>query len=161
MRRSGASFRGRIVRDCDRSASSNLKSSWHRGATLPPRQCRDRQSCRRLPSVDKDRCMKFHLLPVAVILSAIATPLTAAQAQGIADGAAHGAYVGNNAAGPIGAVVGGAVGGVIGGVEGGIAGVFGLHPVAASYPAAEPTVYHRHYLRRHSYRHGYRTHAAS
>jgi hypothetical protein len=105
--------------------------------------------------------MKFHLLPVVVVLAAIATPLTAAQAQGIGDGAAHGAYVGNNAAGPIGAVVGGAVGGVIGGVEGGIAGVFGLHPVAASYPVAEPTVYHRHYLRRHSYRHGYHTHAAS
>ena len=104
--------------------------------------------------------MKFHLLPVVVVLAAIATPLTAAQAQGIADGAAHGAYVGNNAAGPIGAVVGGAVGGVIGGVEGGVAGVFGLHPVAASYPANEQPVHHRHYLR-HSYRHGYRTHAAS
>ena len=104
--------------------------------------------------------MKFHLLPVVVILAAIATPLTAAQAQGIADGAAHGAYVGNNAAGPIGAVVGGAVGGVIGGVEGGVAGVFGLHPVAASYPVAEPTEYRHHHVR-HSYRHGYRTHAAS
>ena len=104
--------------------------------------------------------MKFHLLPVVVILAAIATPLTAAQAQGIADGAAHGAYVGNNAAGPIGAVVGGAVGGVIGGVEGGVAGVFGLHPVAASYPANEPTVYRHHHVR-HSYRHSYRTHAAS
>jgi hypothetical protein len=104
--------------------------------------------------------MKFHLLPVAVILAAIATPLTAAQAQGIADGAAHGAYVGSNAAGPIGAVVGGAVGGVIGGVEGGVAGVFGLHPVAASYPANEAPVYRHHHVR-HSYRHGYHTHAAS
>jgi len=104
--------------------------------------------------------MKFHLLPVVVVLAAVATPLTAAQAQGIADGAAHGAYVGNNAAGPIGAVVGGAVGGVIGGVEGGIAGVFGVHPVAASYPGAEAPVYHRHRLR-HSYRHGYRTHTTS
>jgi len=103
--------------------------------------------------------VKFHLLPVVVILAAIATPLTAAQAQGIADGAAHGAYVGNNAAGPIGAVVGGAVGGVIGGVEGGIAGVFGLHPVAASYPVAEPPVYRRHHGRRHAYR--YRSHTAS
>ena len=108
--------------------------------------------------------MKFHLLPVAVILAAMATPLTAAQAQGIADGAAHGAYVGSNAAGPIGAVVGGAVGGavggVIGGVEGGIAGVFGVRPVAASYPGAEAPVYHRRHVR-HSYRHGYRTHATS
>jgi len=102
--------------------------------------------------------MKFYLLPVVVVLAAIATPLTAAQAQGIPDGAAHGAYVGNSAAGPIGAVVGGAVGGVIGGVEGGIAGVFGVHPVAASYPGAEAPVYQRHRLR-HSYRHGYRTHA--
>jgi phage tail tape-measure protein len=108
--------------------------------------------------------MKFHLLPVVVVLAAIATPLNAAQAQGIPDGAAHGAYVGNNAAGPVGAVVGGAVGGavggVIGGVEGGIAGVFGLHPVAASYPANEAPVYRHHHVR-HSYRHGYRTHAAS
>jgi len=103
--------------------------------------------------------VKFHLLPVVVILAAIATPLTAAQAQGIADGAAHGAYVGNNAAGPIGAVVGGAVGGVIGGVEGGIAGVFGLHPVAASYPAYEPPVYRHRHGRRHAYR--YRSHTAS
>jgi hypothetical protein len=105
--------------------------------------------------------VKFHLLPVVVILAAIACPLTAAQAQGIADGAAHGAYVGGIAAGPIGAVVGGAVGGVIGGVEGGIAGVFGLHPVEASYPAAEPPVYHRHHYRRHSVHHGNRTHTTS
>jgi hypothetical protein len=104
--------------------------------------------------------VKFHLLPAAVILAALAVPLTA-QAQGIADGAAYGAYVGGNAAGPIGAVVGGAVGGVIGGVEGGIAGVLGLHPVEASYPAAEPPVYHRHHYRRHSVHRGYRSHTTS
>jgi hypothetical protein len=99
--------------------------------------------------------VKFHVLAVTAVLAVVATPLSAAQAQGIADGAAHGAYVGNNAAGPIGAVVGGAVGGVIGGVEGGVAGVFGLHPVEASYPVGQPRVYQRRYGHRHVY---HRTH---
>jgi hypothetical protein len=137
--------------------------SLNRRGTAKPRCRRARAVIARHVAASRqqeDHRLKFHLLSIAVIVAAISAPLTAAQAQGIPDGAAHGAYVGNNAAGPIGAVVGGAVGGVIGGVEGGIAGVFGVHPVAASYPAAEPPVYHRHRLR-HSYRHGYRTHAAS
>ena len=91
--------------------------------------------------------MKFHILFAAAAVT-LASPL-AAQAQGIPDGIAHGAYVGNNAAGPVGAVVGGAVGGVVGGVEG----LFGVRPVYAAYPEAQPRLYHHRRWVRHSYRH--------
>jgi hypothetical protein len=92
--------------------------------------------------------VKFHIVFASVVLASLASPL-AANAQGIPGGAAHGAYVGNQAAGPVGAVVGGAVGGVIGGIEG----VLGIEPTYASYPVAEPRVYHHRHGVRHSYRH--------